>query len=208
MLGSRIPRALGASRLCPGALDRGFRPWSKRTFYTSRRALAIGVVGTPRTGRSAHAGLRGCCIILAETSCWLAGFLGPWARFGGAKCTRSSLHPHVLFNFLTISSSSSDWWGRNVGVPNRQQNPPSGAPLRCVEVEPSCSDREKRKKIEETRTRSETGQTHEHKTSPMDVYGSATVEASRSQASGIPWEWALFTGAVAGIWRTPGQNRG
>ena len=80
---------------------------------------------------------------------------GPLRGPGGAKSVRSSLHPHVLFNFLTISSSSSDWCGRNIGVPIRTQNPPSGAPLRCVEVEPSCSDREKKPEREEPKLENE-----------------------------------------------------
>ena len=189
--------ALGASRLCPGALDRGFRPRSKRTFCSSRRDLAIGavgtpafqdrpqrprardtlrnehiwytelcnycvcavlavpspldrvcpprskrtfctsrralaiisVVGTPRTGRSAQAGVRGCCITPTETACWVAGFTGLWGRSGGAKSVRSSLHPHVLTNFLMISTSSSDWCGRtphvliSASAPSRARHP-------------------------------------------------------------------------------------
>ena len=142
VLDCRIYGALGASRLCPGALDRGFRPWSKRTFCTARRALAIGVVGTPRTGRSAQPGLRGCCITPTETTCWTGGFPVLWVRSGGAKSVRSSLHPHVLANFLMISTSSSDWCGRSIGVPIRTQAAPAPESLLCAEVEPSCSDRE------------------------------------------------------------------
>ena len=142
MLVCRIPGALGVSRLCPGALDRGFKPWSKRTFCTSRRALPTGVVGTPRTGRSAQAGLRWCCITPTETTCWCAGFPGPWVRSGGPKSTRSRFQTLVQANFPMISTSSSDWCGRSIGVPfgpklHRRRNRASER-----EVEPSFSDRE------------------------------------------------------------------
>ena len=98
-----------------------------------------------RSERSAQAGLSGCCITHNGDYVLVCRIpRGPLRGSGGAKSSRSRFQTLVQANFSMISTSSSDWCGRSIGVPIRSQAAPALQSLLDAEVEPSCSDREKR----------------------------------------------------------------